>query len=182
MRMSIMGCQENVKRIVEDFNKSVYPHSKEVVEICQMIASELQKYKVDVQEDKLIMAAYLHDIGKGKFKEMAHSYASVVCMYCLFDCEENRKTKKYAQEISSIIISHNGVFCPEESVAIEAAILRIADKIVRFGQKKDAEKKYKESLRKIKRCFEFDGVDFETFEDACDCVKIRIKDNYCQKG
>ena len=74
--------------------------------------------------------------------------SSKLYSYDIFDCSGEER-KEYAWKLGQIIIAHKGIFCPPVCVAKEAAILRIADKIDRFGRKDDASKKYKRNLKKL---------------------------------
>lgn len=114
----------------------------------QKIVKRLKNNSVDnIQSDLLYKAAYLHDIGKANYDGDAHPYMSVVCMYDSFDCS-GKKSRKYARRISHIIIAHKSDFCPPKDVAIEAAILRMADKIDKYNKSKYRLKKARKSYEK----------------------------------
>lgn len=155
-------------------SKSDKKHSKRVCRLCKKIVKRLKNNSVDnIQSDLLYKAAYLHDIGKANYDGDAHPYMSVVCMYDSFDCS-GKKSRKYARRISHIIIAHKSDFCPPKDVAIEAAILRMADKIDKYNKSKyslvKAEKSCKKSLKKIKKYFHDNGLDekFKQIKTACE--------------
>ena len=155
----------------EHSKDKVKTHSKNACRICEDIALQLEKNGIKVRKKLLKKAAYLHDIGKAYRKGDAHPFMSVICMYDIFDCSGEER-KEYAWKLGQIIIAHKGIFCPPVCVAKEAAILRMADKIDRFGRKDDASKKYKRNLKKIKSYFEcYDAAFFENLKKACDTAK-----------
>lgn len=148
---------DDVKAIVErvlDKDKDIFMHSERVHKNCKKIAKKLEDCGIDIQKEKLFKAAYLHDIGKAKCRGDGHSIMSIVLMYDLFDCEGKNKQKN-AQKICSMIISHKGHFYPRPNVAIEAAILRMADKIDKYYKTspKKAKNAYNKSIKKIECYF-----------------------------
>lgn len=154
--------------------KSDKKHSKRVCRLCKKIVKRLKNNSVDnIQSDLLYKAAYLHDIGKADCKGDVHPFMSVVCMYDSFDCS-GKKSRKYARRISHIIIAHKSDFCPPKDVAIEAAILRMADKIDKYNKSKyrlkKARKSYEKNLEKIREYFRDNGLDdeFKQIETACE--------------
>lgn len=155
-------------------------HSKRVRNICKMIVNELEKSGIAVKKKKLYKAAYLHDIGKASCSGDAHPFMSVVYMYELFNCK-TKGDRKYANEVSSIIVSHKGCFCPCSSVIMEAAILRMADKIDKFNKdSKEANESYIKHIETIKgyfkkHFFDVDFDDFCEFKAACKTIRKRVK-------
>lgn len=149
----------------------VKEHSENVCKICKDIALQLKTGGIEVDKKLLKKAAYLHDIGKANYDGDAHPYMSLVYMYNIFDCSGGEK-EEYAWKLGQIIIAHKEIFCPPVCVAKEAAILRMADKIDRFGRKDDASKKYKRNLKKIESYFEcYNAAFFENLKKACDTAK-----------
>lgn len=165
---------EKVFRAHDDKCIEVKEHSENVCKICKDIALELKTGGIEVDKKLLKKAAYLHDIGKADYDGGAHPYMSLVYMYNTFDCSE-RKKEEYAWKLGQIIIAHKGIFCPPKCVAIEAAILRMADKIDKYNKSncslEAAEKSYKKSLGKIEIYFCNNGLDdeFEQIKVACEC-------------
>lgn len=165
---------EKVFRAHDDKCIEVKEHSENVCRICEDIALQLEKNGIKVRKKLLKKAAYLHDIGKAYRKGDAHPFMSVICMYDIFDCSGEER-KEYAWKLGQIIIAHKGIFCPPVCVAIEAAILRMADKIDKYSKPqyslKEAEESCKKSLKKIKEYFrENDRADeFEKIKVACEC-------------
>lgn len=157
----------------EHSKDKVKTHSKNACRICEDIALQLEKNGIKVRKKLLKKAAYLHDIGKAYRKGDAHPFMSVICMYDIFDCS-GEEGKMYAWKLGQIIIAHKGDFCPPEDVAVEAAILRMADKIDKYNKSKysleKAEKSCKKSLKKIKKYFHDNGLDdkFKQIKTACE--------------
>lgn len=151
----------------------VKAHSENVCKICKNIISHPEMSTIKVDDKLLKKAAYLHDIGKAYRKGDAHPFMSVICMYDIFDCS-GEEGKMYAWKLGQIIIAHKGDFCPPEDVAVEAAILRMADKIDKYNKSKysleKAEKSCKKILKKIKKYFHDNGLDdkFKQIKTACE--------------
>lgn len=166
----------------EHSKNKVKTHSENVCKICEDITSQLKTSEIKVRKGLLKKAAYLHDIGKANCRGDVHPFMSVVNMYNHFNCS-GKDNKKYAQKLSHIIIAHKGFFCPPKCVAIEAAILRMADKIDKYNKSncslEAAEKSYKKSLGKIEIYFCNNGLDdeFEQIKVACECRRKIVEKN-----
>ena len=166
----------------EHSKDKVKAHSKNVCSICEDIALQLEKSGINVRKKLLKKVAYLHDIGKAYRKGDAHPFMSVICMYDIFD-SSGKKGKKYAWKLGQIIIAHKGIFCSPKCVAIEAAILRMADKIDKYNKSncslEAAEKSDKKSLKKIKEYFRENDLadEFEQIKVACECRRKKAEKN-----
>ena len=116
----------------------------------------------------LYKAVYLHDIGKKKKNQRCHEYASVAKIFSLYDCT-GEKNQEYTRRICSIIVAHRNSFTPDEDVALEAAILRLADKIDKVNKKnKGARKSYEKSKKEIAQYFGNDNITFCNLKDVTD--------------
>ena len=146
---------ESVVKALFYEDNSTFEHSMRVYKICRNIVHRLEEGEIEPQFGQLYTAAYLHDIGKKDITGDAHPFASVVLMHKLFDCDSEKDNRKFAHQIGSIIVSHKGYFCPHSSIAIEAAILRIADKIDRYYTRspEKAKESYIKHLKIVKDYF-----------------------------
>lgn len=163
--------------IIQDsgVNSDTTEHSQRVCKICKMIAEGLKDKGVKLNRKMLYKAAYLHDIGKTECSGDAHPFMSVVRLYTLFECD---KHKKYARKLCSVIVSHKGYFTPYSSVVMEAAILRMADKIDKYNNTSFPKVKeaYRKSLKKIGKYFKKNSLDYYSeFAEVCKQTRKRVK-------
>lgn len=171
-------------------------HSLAVLDICEKIAEKLSTYGVNTDKNLLYKGALLHDIGKSVCEKDKHQHLQtrVLCGNLLsmkgkqhhryaaivienrFDCE-GEDNREFARKLFAVVEAHKGEFNPGADVAVEAAILRMADKIAHCGKKKSkkrkrAKEKYKENLKEIRGYFNGCGLFlFKDFEIACKKAK-----------
>lgn len=149
-------------------------HSKRVAAICREIVSELE-CEFDIDTDLLYCAAQVHDIRKLEENKKHHKKAKKALKKELGD----EITPKELKQVCRVISEHKGKkFEPEKKkIALEAAILRMADKIDRIEQKKPgAVNDYWESLERIETYFGTKKKFFyayDAFEEACETVRTR---------
>ncbi len=134
------------KDIFNDYiNKSateLREHVARVVEMCIEFSENMNLN--DAKKELLIDAAWLHDIAKfdndDEHNKKKHVEAAV----------KQVSKEKELSAICEIIKAHKGKFKPSEEYKLEAAILRICDKLDRFNKKKeDASEKCIDSMEKI---------------------------------
>lgn len=195
---------EQIWKIAEQFfhhsdcDPEIIDHSHRVRCICQEISDSLDDTSLALtlkRKDLIYKAAYLHDISKAELpkknsKRKDHNQASAKVIDKCFDCSGSKENAQYAKELKEIVIAHRGAFSPSKNIALEAAVLRMADKIDKFNKirrratkglwnKKKFKKKtdketqrYEKNLNKIK---ESDLIPFfEEFQVACDAAKEKI--------
>ncbi len=205
-KMKISECEiEECKKILKDElkkdissiikkleknKKKIIKHSKRAKKICDEIYEELdESIKEKIDKDLLSKAAIFHDIAKIEDDDTHNKLAKSRLK------KHFKKSDEDFKKVCSIIKAHKGEFEPDENIALEAAILRMADKIdkwnkINFKQKKSrkdlekCKKKYKENLEEIKERFkaiyneEKGKKEFEKLKEACDRVKEKYE-NKC---
>jgi len=161
-----------------EFANALFPsgntrHPLRVKSICMEIVENLSStQKESINCSALQMAAILHDMGKRKHGNKKHHKVSASIVEKTFNCKRKQKNRDFAKLVKNIILSHKGSFKPKRKGAKEAAILRMADKIDRFGRKNDASKKYEDNIQKIESYFSLNDVAFfKDLKRACDKVK-----------
>lgn len=177
---------EQIKECVECYlgDSEIMEHSQRVCDICQEIMDELKISKDSETRELIYKAAYLHDIGKAnklkkKFDKDIHNFASAIAITWLFDCGGTEKNMHYAKKIQEIVIAHKGDFAPDADVAVEAAILRMADKIEKYYDPVEdtVKKRCTDNLEKIEKFFEKKEIeDFKNIKKACKTIRK------CTKG
>lgn len=111
--------------------RKAYEHTGRVVALCKMFADELQRVGISVNLNILLMAAWLHDVGKSVNKD-AHAEAKTVQL-ALEPYKDDLKSEMDA--LLSIIPTHNSEdFSPDDKYKLESAILRICDKLDKYTQ------------------------------------------------
>ncbi|QNU68526.1 HD domain-containing protein [Ruminiclostridium herbifermentans] len=126
-------------------------HTKRVVNLCNKFEE-----KLCLDEQLLHKAAWLHDIAKynecGNKRYNHHIEASSVLSKYGFS---------YEDPVCNIIKAHTGdYFEPDEEYSLEAAVLRICDKLDKFNKgKKDAKDKCEASLSLIEDYFSEINID-----------------------
>lgn len=153
---------------LDEEEEELKEHTKRVVNLC----IEFEK-KLYLDEHILHKAAWLHDIAKydeyGIDRENHHKKAFLVL---------SKYGLTYKDPVCNIIKAHTKNFKPEKKYAMEAAVLRICDKLDRFNKgKKDAKAKCKESLSLIEKYWnELDSdipeAFYKTYEELLDKLKI----------
>lgn len=158
-------------------------HALRVWAICEEIAKELNKYSesISVDIDILCKGALLHDIGKVFFmNDDYHHLASAAIIEKLFDCTSEQGDREFTRKLQSIILSHKGDFKPDSDVAVEAAILRMADKIDKYNKStpKKAKHAYKKSAEIIRIYFRLNSRegDLKKMEAACEKIYMKAKE------
>jgi HD superfamily phosphodiesterase len=133
-------------------------HTQRVISICEEFIKQLETQGVTgIKIDLLRDAATLHDIAKynadgKKYDDHndngdKHNAEAVRVLSSKYHDEI-----KDLNDICAIIRVHSGDFDPDKRIGIEAAILRIADKLDRFNEyKRDAMKKCAFSIDEIIR-------------------------------
>lgn len=134
--------------------KKIRVHSERVYKICKEIYGKLPSTVVQqINKKMLYRAAFLHDIAKFDDNGIHNMIAGIIIKeyFNELDCDDFAR-------LCSVIRCHRKRFDPDKNVIIEAAILRMADKIdkVRRNQKKvkklkKACKVYKKNRKKVKR-------------------------------
>lgn len=142
-------------------------HAKNVAALCEDVANSLESRLQDcVDRDLLAAAAILHDIAKfdaaGDHEEAA---IGIIRSECGKQSPSPIDPRDFAA-LGEIIRSHKGDFDPHPRVALEAAVLRIADKLDKFsgGPGNEAEKSYEKTLKRIKDYFK---ASYKAVETAC---------------
>lgn len=165
-------------------------HTRQVLVVCRRIADGLPPAcRERIDRERLDCAAILHDIAKFDSDEAHHLLASETIRR---EYEEWAARQPQApadapdfSRIGGIIRWHKGdAFTPPRELALEASILRMADKIDKVCRKtrklqeeddlkklakrrkklQKAEERYRESLAAVKPYW---GGDFETFQALC---------------
>lgn len=152
-------------------------HSLRVKKIAKSIVVLLEDEGIDVSKKAVKVGALLHDIGKNDKNNKYHHYKSVARTMKLFDCTSGKKNQRYANQIYSIILSHKGEFKPNVDIALEAAILRMADKIDKYNKSssKKATASYQKSLRQIERYFKENNIGYYSqLKKACKKVRKNL--------
>jgi len=155
-------------------------HSKQVRKLCKQIAKGLENYQeFDIDRTLLFNAAELHDIAKFDKGEKHHKKAKQVISEEYKKLTGKELDEQELVDLSEIIKAHKGKkFDPPENVALEAAILRMADKIDHTAHgKKDAKERYKKHMRAIKKSKLLGSKKaFKHFKKACKKVRKHAKD------
>lgn len=128
-------------------------HIRRVFRMCYKIT---QKYDdLNINQDLLLTSALLHDIAKPKFG-LLHPVPLLVSMACK-DVGIRIKNEK---QIADIVYYHSGKKFRPKAYPLEAAILRMCDKIDKFHtvKIKKATKKCKKSYKLIVDYFEHDHL------------------------
>ena len=107
--------------------KKITKHTRKVVDICHQITNELESLGYHPDQELLDLSAIFHDIAKMKNDEKHHKIAKKVLKKHFYEDDELKK-------VCSIIKAHKGKFEPLEKVELEAAVLRISDKIDKINK------------------------------------------------
>lgn len=172
---------EYVKNVVIRYKKA--KHALRVWAICKEIAKELNEYSenISVDIDILCKGALLHDIGKAfPVDDDYHHLASAATIEKLFDCTSEQENREFTRKLQSIILSHKGDFKPDSDIAVEAAILRMADKIDKYNKStpKKAKRACKKSAEIIRIYFQLNSRegDLKKMEAACEKIYMKAKE------
>lgn len=169
-----------IKYIIDVMIKKIMKergHTKRVFKLCKSFLEEYED-SANVRKGLLLKSAILHDIAKfdeGKKKKNHNSPKLVKAAMMKASISINDKNEM--KHIYNIIKAHKGEFKPKPNNAMEAAILRICDKLDRYYKgNKDAEDKCKESILEIKDYFNNNKIDeFDEFETAYSNVLKKVK-------
>lgn len=170
-----------VREAVEEFvcDSKITDHSRRVYNLCCEIIHNLNlndTISLSQESEELVYkAAYLHDIGKKIDGSNTHNKTSEELIDFL--CGHINNNTEYLIKLKSIVKAHRGKFNPDHNVSIEAAIMRMADKIDKFHRCdshkafKKANDTYCENCQKIKEYFMTNISkridDFDDFKKAC---------------
>jgi len=142
-------------------------HAKRVAALCEDIVNSLEPRLQDcIDRDLLEAAAILHDIAKfDPFDEHEEEAINVIRMECGKRSPSPIDPREFTA-LDEIIRSHKGDFDPHPRFALEAAVLRTADKLDKFsgGTEDEAEKSCDKSLKRIKDYFK---ASYKALENAC---------------
>ena len=156
--------KKKIKKKIQKLTK-IEDHTKRVVKLCK----KLCKIIPEINEEMLISAAWIHDVGKLETKGL-HHFAIVL--------EKVLPDELIDKDILGIIEQHKGVFNPK-SHSKECAILRFCDKIDKFpdderdGQKKrkKKERKYEEAKEKCKKVLD-EIIKTQCFDNESDVIAL----------
>ena len=171
-KISSIKCDEAYKILNEHLysdEEKVIEHTKRVVDICLQIANKLEVLGYHLDRDLLELSAIFHDIAKIENNEEHHKIAKRILKNHFYKDSELEK-------ICSIIKAHKGQFEPLEKVGLEAAVLRISDKIdkINKGDLNKFWKSYRESLKKIKKNFKKSQYSFMCVKETFDVVAVCV--------
>lgn len=174
--ISSIKCDEAYKILNEYLDsdeEEVREHTKRVVDICLQIVNKLEALGYHPNRDLLERSAIFHDIAKMKNDEKHHKIAKKVLKKHFYEDDELKK-------ICSIIKAHKGKFEPLEKVELEAAVLRISDKIdkINKGDLNKFWKSYRKSLEKIKKNFKRRQYSFKRVKKSFDIVAVHVFHTY----
>ncbi|NCC15605.1 MAG: HD domain-containing protein [Clostridia bacterium] len=156
---------------LEEVNK-IIGHTHRVLKICEAFAVNL---KLEGTELELLKAAaILHDIAKLDEKNGEHNRLVEEAMMDMgiVQFADGKEDKVY-----EIIEAHKGGFNPSSDIALEAAILRMADKLDKFVKRPTkAEKSCKDSYCKILNYFATKGIALpQKFIDTYEVIMDKLK-------
>lgn len=150
--------------------KKITKHTRRVVDICHQITNELESLGYHPDQELLDLSAIFHDIAKMENDEEHHKITKEVLENYFSEDDD-------LEEVCSIIKAHKGKFKPMGSVNLEAAVLRISDKIdkINKGDLNKFWKSYRESLKEIKKNFKKTGqYRFKSVKTAFDKVAVCV--------
>jgi HD superfamily phosphodiesterase len=132
-----------------DKKTELIAHTERVSKLCREFAEvlNLDKERAALLND----AAWLHDLAKYKKnnEKRKDHYKKVKAAI-----EEGNYFLENKSVLYNIIEAHSEDFRPYKEYTLEAAVLRICDKLDKFIKKKDdTEEKCENSMKKIKDCF-----------------------------
>lgn len=120
-----MTPKEMLAQHLENKKEDLLRHTDRVMEICERFVSELGDGLVN--EELLFTAAALHDIAKFDGQEDHHKAALKI-----IEREGWSQHLSDPSQVEQIITAHRKSFHPGPDVELEAAILRLADKLDKF--------------------------------------------------
>lgn len=142
-------------------------HAMSVVELCKDVTNKLEpRLQSCVNQNLLEAAAILHDIAKFDHTD-THEVDAIDVIRA--ECAKHTVSPidpRYFEALDEIIRWHRDGFDPHPRVALEAAILRTADKLDKFSDepRDKAEESCEKNLGHIKNYMK--GI-FKALEDAC---------------
>ena len=154
----------------QEGKKKITKHTRRVVDICHQITNELESLGYHPDQELLDLFAIFHDIAKMKNDEKHHKITKKVLKKHFYEDDELKK-------VCSIIKAHKAKFEPLEKVELEAAVLRISDKIdkINKGDLNKFWKSYRESLKEKKKNFKKSGqYRFKSVKTAFDKVAVCV--------
>ena len=143
-------------------------HTFRVFALCSVFINSIDTNIIRVNKDVLFKASILHDIAKPLGKKNHHKRERL--RYAIKETNIDI-TERQKKAICAIIEAHKGPFKPPESLLIEAAILRICDKLDKFQKnRKKAAVKIDKTMNKIEKRFKEYHTDneWEVFYRVCE--------------
>ncbi len=158
-------------------------HSKRVRRFSEQIVDQLEEKGMWLDSDLLNKAALLHDIAKFDDEKKHNRKAKKAIAKEYKKYTQKDMDKQELKELGAVIKAHKGTFDPPKSVALEAAVLRMADKIDKTARaEKKAKKAYKKHLHDIKKSHLLGGKkNFKRFKKACKKVRKEVKAEFQSK-
>lgn len=151
--------------------KKLTRHTGRVIQIVSEIVCELKCCtNVILHEKMLYQSALFHDIAKFHFGKKRHHKKAKKMLSWYFSLNKGLNKR------CSVIKAHKGKFAPFRKRALEAGILRMADKIDKINQGKRADfvDAYRKSMNKIEKFFRKEGLAlFDAFQQSCEVVANR---------
>jgi HD superfamily phosphodiesterase len=153
-------------------SKGTVEHIKRVRVLCQRFLHVGLK----VDENLLLLSAGLHDIAKKLAGEDHHKKEKIIKAL-----QKARVREEYIKALNKagvyeIITAHKGKFRPKKH-QLEAAILRICDKLDKFDKAKGKEIPYKKAGEAMNDCNETMGKIYKDFDNKDNLDKF---DGFCQ--
>lgn len=138
----------------QETKEDLLEHTQRVIELCRIFESQMDE---ELDWELLYPAAALHDIAKydengEKAKKHQKAAGDVI--------RRKLPQMKRQREVLDIIRVHRKDFDPQQDQALEAAVLRICDKLDRFAKgKEDAQDKCVDSMKDIEKYYEERGME-----------------------
>lgn len=181
MKLGKEQSREMVKNHYLALAEEKLEHAGRVRKISGRIADRLEKQGCFcVDRPLLLNAAQLHDIAKLDNDRKHHKKAKKAIKKEYRKLTGEKLAKRDRKRLGAVIQAHKGSFDPPDHVALEAAVLRMADKIDQTARgKRHAKKSYKKHMKKIKDSGCFDRKkDYKRFKKACKKVLKHAKDDF----
>lgn len=139
-----------------DHESSVGDHIKRVCDLCRRFAVD----GIRLNGDLLLSAALFHDLAPDH--DTHHKPKRVKRAIKQAAGENTLQEIPRLDDVCAIIEAHRKSFSPPKHLAMEAAVLRLSDKLDRYYKgKADAAQKCQNSLRAVEGFFEGEGMSEE---------------------